>query len=147
MILQLQPEQISAFWDSFKEIMLRTNPVNERHRQKYLNHVLDQLMSGKFQAWIVFRFNEKKEKMVHALGVTVLMDDVLTGLKTVKILALYGLRPLDDELARESFREFVKYAKNTGCEQVIADTNVERIKELLTLVGAEKILETYTYQV
>lgn len=147
MILQLQPEQLSAFWDSFKEVMLRTNPVAEKHQQKYLNHALTQLMSGKWQAWIVFRFNDEKEKVVHALGVTVLMDDVLTGLRTVKILALYGLRPLDDELAKESFGEFVKYAKNVKCEQVIADTNVERIKELLTLVGATKTLETYTYSV
>lgn len=148
MIIALQPSQVSVFWDSIKHAFSQTNPCPEGvDSATYFNGLLENLLTQKFQVWLVFRYAENGEKNIHAIGITNITQDNLTGEKILHIESLFGVRKLSDELAKESFQELIKYAKNVGCRGIQARSTVPRIFDLALTVGFKKSYEVYSYPI
>lgn len=148
MIMQLMPEQISAFWDVIKHGMVQLERVRGRGItvQAHLNHVLNNLLSGYLQCWIIYEEVEG-EKKLHAFGMSYIMKDRLTGEDKLIIDSLYGFRKLSDELAMESIEGLKKYAKSTGCSKIYAITNNKRVVELMKLNQFEPTYKIYSLEV
>lgn len=141
MILKLTGDQVAAYWDLIQYSWLQTNPPPSGVAEtEYLNILLENLLSGVAQAWLVL----SDEHEVIAIGVTQLVRDIVSGLESVVIRSLFGLRRLENELAKSAFESFLTYAKNTGAHQVRLETNIGRVKQLAELVGCKKLFETFT---
>jgi hypothetical protein len=146
MIVALQPEQVSIFWDAIKSTFLKTNPCPVGMDEiDYTNKLLEKLLSMEYVAWIVFKYNDKGEKVVHAIGITVIKKDFLTEMQTLHIISLYGFRFLETDLARTSWGEFIKYANNCNCDKIRMESNVKRVFDLAKLVGFVKKSEVWEY--
>lgn len=143
MILKLTGDQVSAYWDLIQYSWLQTNPPPSGVSEAgYLNVLLENLLSGVAQAWLVLDETDD-ERSVVAIGVTQLIRDTISGIESVVIRSLFGLKPLSNELAKSCFDSFMLYARNTRAQQVKLDTSNERVKQLARLVGCEKKYETY----
>lgn len=142
MLIQLQPMQISLLWENIRESAVKACRISEKYEAKYSTALLKNLLSGKFQCWLVFKVVDG-ERQMHAIGITAIEKNHLFDFKELHILSLYGLRLLDDELAKESFVKFLRYAKETGCTRIKMETSVGRIKQLAEARGFTNTSECY----
>jgi hypothetical protein len=148
MIIALQPKQVSIFWDSIKHAFSNTNPCPDNvDPGTYYNNLFENLLTQKYTAWLLFKYGKDNEKLIYAIGITNIQRDELTGSSTLHIMSLYGFRKLDDDLAKESFVEFMKYARNTECHRVQARSTVPRIHSLAETVGFKRSYQVYNYPI
>lgn len=138
-MIQLQPSQISFLWENIRQSALKSSRVPESKVACYSTQLLKNLLSGKFQCWVVF----SEERKIVAICITALLNDQLFNAKTLSILSLYGYRHLTDSLAQESWEKLRVFAQRENCDSIIMSTQVPRIQELAKLVGLEKEAETY----
>lgn len=145
MIIQLQPSQISLFWDAIQHGFLQTNPPPVGVSSlEYSNKVLQNLLNQKYQCWLVYELRNE-EKILVAIGVTAITKELLTDVSILNILSLYGFRRLKESTAVNAFNDFLTYAKNTDCVKVCARTSVKRVTELASMVGFTKEFESYSF--
>lgn len=148
MIMQLQPEQIGAFWDAIKHGMISLERLRGRggSPQDRLNNVLKNLLSGYLQCWIIYSL-DGEEKRLHGFGMTYIMQDKLTDESILMIDSLYGFRKMSDDLAVESINGIKTYAKNVGCSKIYAVTKNKRVITLMGLNNFEPIYQVYSLEV
>lgn len=145
MIIQLQPSQISLFWDAIRHGFLQTNPPPAGISSlEYSNRVLQNLLNQKYQCWLVYELRDEKKILV-AIGITAISRELLTDVSILNILSLYGFRRLKESTALSAFNDFLIYAKNTDCLKVCARTSVKRVTELASMVGFTKEYESYSF--
>src|SRR5262245_39224846 len=109
----------------------------------YSNTLLMELLSGKYQAWLVF----DDMRTVHGVGVTCVVMDDLSQSNQLVILAFKALIPISDEVAHETVRLLIEYAVSQGCRSLEAFSSNERAIRLLTLVGFQKKREEYVLEI
>ena len=146
MLIQLQPIQISLLWENIRQSVMKAHKVPSSQELKYSNKLLENLLSGKFQCWMVYNLKDDKREIV-AIGVTSIIKDNLFGTKNLHILSLYGMRILTEETARETFDKLSFYARKNKCEKVIMTTNVGRVVELAKARGFNQSAAIYEIQV
>lgn len=135
MIVQLQPDQIVAFWDTIRHSTLVANKVAKEHEQNFINGVLENLLSGKAQAWVGYTINDEGHKIFYALGLTVHQEDVLSGLRMLCLHTLYAFRPIPKELLEDMLPKLKEYAKTSNCFKMFTFTSVPRLREYYTQNG------------
>lgn len=145
MLIQLQPLQISLLWDEILHSAVQANQVSVDRRERYGQKLLENLLAGKFQAWVCFSQDETRK--LHAIAITTIAEDSLTGEITAHVLSLYGYRTLTDELALETWDKFQTWARANGCAKISAETGNERIKQLCSLVGLKPQRVTFVGEV
>lgn len=134
MLIQLQPVQISLLWENIRQSVVRANKVPADKEGKYSNRLMANLLSGKYQCWLVCD-KQGDDKRIIAIGVTAIIEDHLYEVRTLDCLSLYGFRRLDEELAKDSFSKLMDYARRNNCEKIKMQTNVPRMKELIEQQG------------
>ena len=147
MLIRLRPTQISLLWEDIKYSAIQANNIPQHNQGAYANKLLENLLSAKFQCWIVFDFNEENNRQIHAIGITTIIEDNISGLRTLEILSLYGYRTLTDVIAMEGMRDLKEFARKHGCLVIKASTNVQRIKNLAKLTRFEPKYETFELEV
>jgi len=136
MIIRLQAnEQITLFWDMIRQCMIESNQVPKKFQQDYAINALERLLSGMLQAWVIYKEDENKDKRIHAILVSKIIDEKYYGIKILNAEALYGHRFIDDELIDEMFTKTEEFAKANGCNVMAADFSITRVKEILTRMG------------
>lgn len=138
MIIKLQPDQVVLFWDMIKRCMIASNDIPKEYQQDYTNNVLIKLLSGKLQAWIIYKLDDKGKKLIHAIYVTSIIDEAFHGVKILNVEGVYGFRLLDNELIKECYEKSEEFAKSNGCGVISADYSIDRIKDILLSVGFKK---------
>lgn len=142
MLIQLQPIQISLLWADIKQSVMKAHKVSAELELSYSNKLLENLLSGKFQCWIVFNPVDNGREIV-AIGVTSIIKDNMFGVKNLHILSLYGKRILSEKTASEAFDKLRTYAKKTGCKKVIMTTSVKRVVDLAEAQGFKQTAAIY----
>lgn len=145
MIIQLQPDQVSEYWDKIKPGAISAMELDPLDPQTsvFSNNLFISLLNGTHQAWLLF--NDARD--VYAMGVTCILEDRLTNARSLHVDAFYSFHTLTDELAHEATEYVSKYAAANGCVQIRALTSQHRAARLLELVGfcpnkTEYILDT-----
>lgn len=132
MIIQLDPRNFSVFWPMIRHGILASSVIPRELYDQYAVKVLENLLSGLFQTWLIFEWDEEKEeKLIHASLVTSLQEDKLTDLKYLYIECIYGYRPMTSELSLEASDELLKYAESQNCVFVRCHTNNTRVFNIL----------------
>lgn len=145
MLVQLQPVQISLLWDDIKHSVSNTTDIPVGKTEEYFSGLLANLLSGKFQCWVVYSLVDNVRKL-SAIGITALVDDKLFGVKNLHILSLYGYRRLTDELMVTSLQKLKDYATSEHCVNITLSTNIDRIKTLSKLAGFSSTSVNYSLQ-
>jgi len=135
MLIQLQPDQIPDFWDAIKIAIVAANDISREDDIEYTNQVLSNILSGKFQCWLIFSYNPDNEKIAHAISVTSIVQNNLFGYLSLSINALYGLRKMDNQTAIDAINGLKIFAKTNSCKNITAETSNDRVKELAKLTG------------
>lgn len=146
MIIQLQPEQISDLWEGIKHGIVQVGRITGGDIQGKLNNVLRNLLSGRFQCWIIYDELEDGKK-IHALGITYVLKDKLTNDDELIIYTLYGYRKISDELAVDAIDKLKAYAKAVGCVKIHAFTKNKRVTELMELTNFKSEYQFYSLEV
>jgi len=144
MLIQLQPAQISLMWNDIRDSVIKTGKVPQELQDRYAHRVLKNLLSGKYQCWVVFGLDEEGVKRIQAIGVTAILDDNLFSTRNLHVLSLYGYRLLTDEIAKDAFDKLKAYAESNNCERIKLETSVGRIKALAKLVGFERVSTNFS---
>ena len=135
MIIKLQPDQITLFWDMIKRCMIVSNDIPKEFHQDYANSILVKLLSGKLQAWILYKKNNEEKKLIHAIFITSIIDEKFHGIRVLGVEGVYGFRVLDDKLIQECYTKTEEFAKANGCNVLMADYTLERVKDILLSTG------------
>lgn len=135
MIIKLSNEQIALFWDEIKYAIIHSNPIPRDLGEYCTNKVLENLLTNKFQCWLVYTLDEEGKKQIHAISLTSIVTCNLFNYNVLVIDTLYGLRPFTDELAIDSINGLKEFAKLNNCYKLQAETMNERIIELMELTG------------
>ncbi len=144
MIINLQPHQISAFWDAIKEALVQANAVPIELQADYTNSALEKLLAGKFQAWLAYRLTDEGKKNIHAVIITSLVEDQLFGFRTLIIHSLYSYRLIKEDLIAEAMEQFKEFARANDCQRIQAETNNDRTFEIMRIAGFTKECERHT---
>ncbi len=146
MIIQLQPEQISTLWEGIKYGVLEVNRVVEKDKQRKLNAVLKNLLSGYFQCWIIYE-EVLESKQLHGFAITYTMKDKLTDESIFTIDTVYGYRKIDSALMSEAIEKVKDYAKAIGCNEIRFNTTNDRVAKIMGLFGFKLIHQIYSLEV
>ena len=138
MIIKLQPDQVVLFWDMIKLSMIESNKVPKEFQQDYSINILTKFLSGKLQAWIGYKKDDKGDKRIHTCFVSSIIDEKYHGVRALNAEAIYGFKMIDEELLIEIYVKMEEFAKANNCNVLAADYSVNRVKEILLGAGFEK---------
>lgn len=141
MIVKLQPDQISSFWDLIKHAVLETSHVPKSRELHTTNNVLAGLYSGKYQCWLLYSIRDG-ERIFHAVTLTAIQTDSFFDLQYLWMGCMYGYRVLTDELILELKRAIEDFAKTHECQHIQITTRNKRIEEFLKLMEWDNHLYT-----
>lgn len=142
MIIQLQPMQVSMFWPEIKNCVMKTSRVAEYKKEEAASALLKNLLSGKFQCWVIFNMING-ERRIHAMGVTSIVHDELFDIRSLSMMAIYGYRRLSEELVLDAFQQVKQYARANGCERMQLKTSSKRIRQLCDQLGLKASTTNY----
>lgn len=131
MILKLQPDQISTFWDAIKFSMLMAVDVPANLRQDFSNRALINIMSGNAQCWLSYKERENGDKEAYAIFTTKLIESIEYGTRVLYVNTLYGIRKLDKELFDEGLEKMKEFAKANDCSVIALETKINRVREMV----------------
>jgi len=143
MLLQLQDDQISLFWDEIKRTVSLTCGVRSSYREEYFTALLQGLLLGKYQAWVI----KTPADEIVGIGISKMQKNELSGRKSLHVVHIYGYRRITQDIIESDWIKFVEFAKRQECEEITFSTNVERIKELCGLVGFKLVHSNYCLEV
>ncbi len=146
MMLQLHPENFQVFWPTIRTGVLRASTLPEKYHTEYASNVLKNLLSGLYQTWLCFSW-EEEEKQIHAVLITSVQESPLTEAKHLYVDSIFGHRPLTPELVKGIGDDLIEYAKSQGCICVRCLSNHPRIIELLPHAGFTEESTNYVREV
>ena len=137
MIIRLQPDQIVLFWDMIRKSMIESNKIHREYQQDYAISRLTKFLSGRLQAWIGYKVNEKGDKEIYTVFASSIVDEKHYGVRALNAEAIYGFRMIDEEVLMEMLIKMVEFAKANGCNALTADYSSNRVKDILLGAGLE----------
>lgn len=146
MMNQLQPHQISHLWTPIRESIRRSSGVSAARIDDYLNNILEGLLSGKHQAWVLYYIDEEtEERQLYGIGITSIVDDHFYRCKNLYIDHVYAFRKMTGEIIQEVWNTFRTFAENCECESVIAYTNNDKALNIAKMSGFQEITHKVRY--
>lgn len=142
MAIKITSEQIPVFWEAIKFACVNADFVPQRHTESYLNKLLYELLSGKAQCFV--RLSDKKS--LQAIAVTKILEDEVTGVKSLRLKCLYSFQkhPIEDWMV--DFEILKKFAIRNNCKNITGLTQNSNIIRMSEVLGFEESLRTYIYR-
>lgn len=136
MLTKLIPEQIASYWDIIKEAVEKSLPPKVVEDQDNMNRILESLLLGNAQCWVSHRYNGNS-KVLEVILTTQIIYDSMTNTKSLLIYSIYGYGKSPNSSWIDGLKTLVKYAYANNCVQIIAYSNVEKIKKLVSRLGGD----------
>ena len=92
------------------------------------------LLEGTAQCWVEYE-EENGVNKVYGFLVTTFISDIISGTNNLLIYSLFSSRPITDDIWIKGLQTVRKYAKANKCEKIVAYSNVERIVEVVGMLG------------
>lgn len=122
MLLRLMPDQVSRYWEFFKEGISASLPPTTKNAPGVLNRVLETILAGGKDVWLSF---VKRDGGIDAHGfvITQMISVYEAELKMLLIYAIYAPKGFTDEEWNEGFVALAKFAKSRNCVEIVGYTN------------------------
>ncbi len=135
------PDQISKLWDIIKYAIEQSVPPSTGDHPDKMNRILSAAISGKIEVWASYNKKDGQNKF-EGLVITEFMYDDASGVKNLLLYVIYGY----DQVAKSSWINgtmiLAKYAKATGCTNIVAYTRNEGFVKLANRLCGDT---SYTY--
>jgi len=135
-LIRLTSDQATRYWSDIKAHLIYTLSPQMEVSEESLNNVLESVLKGTSQVWVLMGEGEKA-KEVYAMAVTTLTIEETTRTKNLLIYSLSGYRFVPEPLWRSAINTITAYAKGNGCYKVVAYTQVKRILTIAKDLGAD----------
>ncbi len=143
MIIQLLPEQITTHWEIIKFGALSVNLlVSEQRTMVYCRNLLKNLLSGKYQCWLVLA----PDRQIKAVAITRIFIDV-GDIPHLVIDVAYGFTASTEQEKAEFAHHMRQFAESTGCETVIGYVTSEIAERAARQIGMEETFKVYSMRV
>ena len=139
--IKLLPAQIVQHWELVKHITVKTDEVNEKDLQPYLNELLHALLNGKAQCFLELSENRN----VVGVCITRLMANKITREKYLLIQNAYSFQAADNETRKQSFDFLKEFAEKEQCAYLFFESRNKRIWELGELAGFREKNRTFEF--
>lgn len=146
MLLKLQPDQITNYWEDIKAAIIYAVPPLAQASQEGLNELLEGLLAGRMQAWTLYEVEEGAVK-IYALIVTTVWVEIGTLGRNLLIYALYGYSFVKPELWKGALEILRKFARANDCQKIVAFSKVPRIWEIVSQLGGNTETKLVTLEV
>jgi len=146
MILQLQTKQISVFWPAIKETIKKSCRLDKMYIDRYLNHCFASLLSNNHQCWIIYT-NDNNNSNINGILITSLLKNKLFGNLSLSIDHMYAFTKWNNDIITVIFNQFVKYAAECDCTEIIADSNNVKAIDIAISLGATKETTKLHYKI
>lgn len=134
MIVQLQPEQIAAYWPAIKHGIAVAAKYAGTDVQRVSNDMLAQLLSGKGQCWI--GIDDRDEGMKFScFGLTSIVRDSGFAAPYLFLHTLYAYRTIPETILRNIVPTLEAFARANDCTSLITFTNIDRVQQLYEASG------------
>ena len=143
MIIKLVPQQIPIFWEAIKKATTMADEVDEKDYPAYLNKMLHALLNDKNQCFI--RLN--KDRVLVALVVTQLGDNLFSGQKTLLIKTLYSWQPAVGGEWQEDFALIKEFAEKERCSYITFESRHRRVQEIGESIGFREATRVFSLEV
>src|SRR4030042_3600426 len=134
MFIKVPPSQIPMLWEQIKFAAVSADRVNESDIPNYLNALLESLLSDKAQCFV--RVDE--QRMLLAVVVTRILQDGMTGDKSLLIQCVYSFKPVNEDEWLVNMNIVEDYAIKLRCKKIIAYSNNQRVFELTSQLGFQE---------
>lgn len=137
MLIRLQPDQVTWFWGLIKQGIINAYKVPKDFQQDFTLSMLKKLLTGMSQCWLNYEMDDKDRK-IHAIGITSILDEKDYGTRVLNIEALYGFRLISMDMMSDMYSSIEKFALANKCNVLASDYSTNRVKEFLDHLGFEK---------
>lgn len=146
MLLKLSEDQITIYWENIRQALLFNDlPMADASEEKMAT-VLEGLLSGSVQAWILFEMENGKER-IYAMAITSFVYEPVTLTKNLVIYNLYGYEFVPPRLWTEGVKGLKKFAKAKGCYTLIAYSKVPRILTIVEELGGDTSMRVINLEI
>jgi len=142
LINKLLPEQVSAFWNVIKYALEESLPPFVHDHPDKMNRVLTSILCGNIDVWASYNKLPDETIKFESIAVTQELYDEPSGTKSLLIYCLFGYDYIDEESWTQKFSTVIKAAKELGCVQVTAYSNVEKVIKSAKKFGGDT---SYTF--
>jgi hypothetical protein len=124
---------VSEYWAKIKPAAIAAMELDplDPNTSEYSNNLFISLLNSTHQAWLIM----DDERELYAMGITCIVEDNLTDVRSLHVDAFYSFQTMTDELARDATASMREYACTVRCERIHALTGNPRAARLLELVG------------
>ena len=133
MLVKLGKNQVTEYWADLKKAAKLSLPPFAGKREDVMNNLLEQLLSGEVEAWIIHDVVDAADGNKNATPVGVLYTTVITDISTqARSLLIYGIyawAPLNKDMWLHGYDIIVRYAKSKKCTSVSGYTKDEGLLE------------------
>lgn len=133
MLVRLTAEQISKYWEPFRETLIHTAVPVAGIGPDRLNKALAAALSGDLQCWAGL-----EDKKFKSCVITQISEESATGLRSLVIYAMADFEPVQLKTIAEGFTTLEKFAKGAGCAQVVAYIADESVVKLAAQLGMSR---------
>ena len=134
LVSKLLPEQISAFWDIIKYAIEESLPPIVGEHPDRMNRILSAALRGTLEVWAEYVKDGDNVKF-EGIALTQILYDEPSGTKNLLVYCLYGYNPIDPGSWARTLIVIAKYAKEKGCNQIVAYTSVPHLINLAKGLG------------
>jgi hypothetical protein len=138
MLLQLQPEQVSKYWDAIKFALIDGLPPHEERTPETLNYILEALIVKDMICWAsVIELEEMKYKL-EGIVITQMLKDASTKTKNLLIYLVYSFEK-DSKFASwvDGLDLIKKYARSIECTNIVAYTRNKQLAAFVSRMGGD----------
>lgn len=146
LVSKLLPEQISAFWDVIKFAVDESLPPVVGEHPDILNRILSAALCGMVEVWAEYT-KEGDNVKFEGIAITQILYDDPSGTKNLLIYSLYGYNPIDPGSWARTLVVVAKYAKEIGCNQIMAYVTLPHLISLAKGLGANTDFTFVTFNV
>jgi len=148
MLVKLTARQISEWWPVVKECLERTLPPFTYASPERFANILEQLLQGGMQCWIVQRFDDSAQTVApEGFVVTTISIDECSGVKNLLLYAVWSFGLVSDEEYRNGWQTLVTFARASGCHRIVTYTDQKRVVQQFQMLGGEAKYAFLTYEV
>lgn len=119
MLVVLPSKQIAERWEVFKQTLRESVPVTRDMLPSWLKDCLFHALTGHLQCWLAFSERPGEDRF-YAAFVTKAVVDELTGQQALLVYAFKVFEAVSREVRSRDFDNFLRIAKEMGCQRVTA---------------------------
>lgn len=132
MLIRLTIEQVATYWpDIHRAVSLSLPPIMKGEGER-MNKILESLLIENAQCWASV---DRETKEMDGLVTTAVMEDTLSGAKSLMLYTIYGYRPTIARSWKEGFETLSKFAKSQGCNRIIGFSNEKALMKRAKVLG------------